>query len=167
MRKKLTKLLRGMENDSGFRNEYSEFNESYQCDYSVDEYLDFPDYKFVIKKYNNKHSTTNKNGVIHLIPANNITAELKRMELDKLIIIGVQDGIKNATTASRNAPNFDENMNFTSESIVLTTKGKSRWKYFWYQATENPFAFIALFISFLSLLFSTYNLWVPYLSKLL
>lgn len=168
MRTKLIKLLRSMENDSGFRSEYSEFDRSYQCDYSiVDDYLDFPNYKFVIKKFNDEHSTTDKNGVISLVPENSIKAELKRMELDELITIGTQKGIKYAFAESNRGPDFDEGTEFTSESIVLTTKGKSRWKYFWYQAMENPFTLIALIFSFLSLLFSTHNLWVPYLIKLL
>ena len=39
MRNKLIKLLRCLEEESGFKNEYTEFFEQYGCDYSVEEYL--------------------------------------------------------------------------------------------------------------------------------
>ena len=53
-------------------------------------------------------------------------------------MIGVQEGAKPAVTKSKSGPDFDEGNPFTTESIVLTTKGKTKWGYFWYKATENP-----------------------------
>jgi|SRR3989344_1983415 len=155
MRTKLIKLLRQLENESGFENEYSEFLEDYQCGYSVREYLDFPSYKFVIKKFNNGHSVEEENGLISLISSNSITAELKRMEADGLIMIGVQEGIKYAHATSNRGPDFDDGIKFTCESIVLTTKGKSDWQYFLHKATENPvntiLSVVAIVISIIAL----------------
>jgi len=136
MRNKLIKILRGLEEESGFKNKYSDYFEEFQCDYSIEEFLDFPDFRFVMKRFNDKHYITKDNGLIFPISSNSINAELKRMEADGLIMIGVQKGMRCATTAG-NGPDNDGS-EFTSESIVLTTKGKSEWKYFWYKATENP-----------------------------
>ena len=155
MRNKLIKLFKDLEAESSFKNEYSEFVEDYQCNYSVEEFLDFPDYRFVIKKFNDKHSIINKDGLISPISNNSIRAEIKRMEADGLLMIGVQEGIKCATTVSNQGPDFDEAINFTSESIVLTTMGKSGWRYFLYKATENPIttilSLIAIIISLIGL----------------
>lgn len=155
MRTKLIKLLRKLEKESGFKNEYTEFFEEYQCDYSVEEYLDFPSYKFVIKRFNDEHSIKKENGLISLISSNSITAELKRMEADGLVMIGTQEGIKYARTASNKGPDFDDGAKFTCESIVLTTKGKSGWRYFLHKATENPvttiLSTVAIVISIIAL----------------
>ena len=155
MRNKLIKLLRCLEEESGFKNEYTEFFEQYGCDYSIEEYLDFPDYKFVIKRFNDKHSITKENGLISPISSNSIRAEIKRMEADGLVMIGTQEGIKYATTATNQGPDFDEGAKFTIESIVLTTKGKSSWRYFIHKATENPITTVlsstAIIISIISL----------------
>ncbi len=155
MRTKLVKLLRKLEQESGFKNEYSEYFEEYQCDYSVEEYLDFPSYKFVIKRFNNEYSVVRENGLVSLTPSNSITAELKRMEADGLLMIGAQEGIKYAHTASNQGPDFDDGTKFTCESIVLTTKGKSGWRYFVHKATENPvtttLSLLAIVISVIAL----------------
>lgn len=155
MRNKLIKLLRELEQENGFKNEYSEYLEEYQCDYSVGEYLDFPDYRFVVKRFNDKHSMTKDNGIISPISSNGIKAEVKRMEGDGLLMIGVQEGIKNAYSSTNQGPDFDGNFKFTSESIVLTTKGKSSWRYFLHKATENPITTIlssvAIIISIIAL----------------
>lgn len=154
MREKLVTLLRELENENGFKNEYIQFEENYQCDYSVEECLDFPNYRFVIKKLNDNHFTKGKR-FISPISSNSISAELKRMEADGLVIIGVQDGIKYVFTKSNKGPDFDEDIKFTTESIILTTKGKSEWSYFLHKTTENPvttvISLIAITISIITL----------------
>ncbi len=156
MRNKLIALLRSFENESSFKNHYIEFLEEYWCDYSVEEHLDFPDYRFVIKSYNDKYPISRK-GITYAISSNSISAELRRMEADGLVMIGVQNGIKYATTASNQGPDFDEDITFASESIVLTTKGKSNWKYFLYKVTQDP---VALAISIVALVISIFAIFV-------
>jgi len=155
MRNKLIKLLRQMEEESGYKNKYTEYLEEYQCNYSVKEYLEFPDYRFIIEQFNKEDSITNENGLIPPVSRNSIVAELRRMEADGLLMIGNQKGTKYATAIANNGPDFDEGIKLLSESIVLTTKGKSGWRYFWYKATENPVTIImssvAIIISVISL----------------
>ena len=156
MRKKLIRLLRELENESGSKNEYSEFEEAFNCSYSIEEFLDFPDYRFVIKRFNDKHFTTNENGLIYSVSSNSILAELKRMEADNLVMIGVQSGRKYAT-AIGNGPDFNEGegMSVSTESVVLTTHGKSAWRYFVHTILENPFsnilAAVAIVVSVIAL----------------
>jgi hypothetical protein len=77
------------------------------------------------------------------------------MEMDGLIMIGTQKAIKYAHTNNRCGPDYNEGISFTSESIVLTTKGKSGLRYFIHKATENPvttgISFVAIVISVISL----------------
>lgn len=157
MKGKIIKLLRDFETRSGFINKYVDFDHTYQCDYSIEEYVDFPNYRTVITGFNEIYVVTNENGLIVPFSSNSIRAELKRMETEGLIMIGVQEGRKYATTDDVSAPDFDEGTNFTSESIILTTKGKNRWDYFIYKATEeNPISTLislfALVISVVALL---------------
>ena len=132
MRSKIIKLLRLLECESDFKNEYSEYDETTQTDYFLTEIgLDFPNYTFIVKRFNKIYSN---------VPNNNIKAELKRMEADGLVMIEVQEGIR---YVSPEAPyNDDGGRKFTTESVVLTTKGKSEWRYFLYKATENPISTI-------------------------
>ena len=60
MRKKLIQLLRQLELESGFKSEYSEFWESYGRNYSVEEYLDFPNYRFITQRFNDLHAVQNR-----------------------------------------------------------------------------------------------------------
>ena len=155
MRRKLITLLRQLENETGFKNEYSNFDESLMCAYAIEEYLDFPDYRFITTRYNDAHATK-KDGVISLIPSNSILGELKRMEADGLVMIGAQNGRKYAT-AIDNGPDFNEGegMKFTIESVVLTTQGKSNWRYLVHTIFQNPFAnalsVIAVIVSIIAL----------------
>lgn len=145
-RNKLIKLLRGLEREDGFRNEYSEFVENYQCEYFLDERLDFPDYRYIIKRFKDENTSS-------LVSGNSIKAELKRMETDGLVMIGAQEGKR--YVSSDVGPDDDEGSKFTSESVVLTTKGKSAWLYFLHEATENPITTIlsltAIVISIIAL----------------
>jgi len=147
MRKKLLKLLRDVENDNGFENKYKELWEEYACDYFVEEYLDFPNYRFIIKKVNDDNVVKSR-GVRIPFSDGGIKAELKRMESDGLVMISIQKGIGNAN--GTNGPD-SENHVINTESIILTTKGKSKWRYFLHQVSENPFALAALIISLISL----------------
>lgn len=155
MRNKLIKLLRELEKESGFKNEHSEFEEAYGCNYLIEEYLDFPDYRFVTTRFNDEHAIK-KDDVISLIPSNSILAEMKRMEADGLVMIGVQKCRKYAT-AIGNGPDFNEGdgISFTTESVVLTTQGKSAWLYFLHTILENPLAnalsAIAVIVSIIAL----------------
>jgi len=151
MRNKILELLRNLEKECLYKNEYDDFNEQFNCDYKVEEILHFPNFRFVFDKYNQLHSPNELS-----IPSNSIKSELKRMELDGLVTIDTQIGIKNATTESNLEPDYDENNEFTTESIILTTMGKSKWKYYYHKMIENPFtvliAITSLIISIISLL---------------
>lgn len=158
MKSKLIHLLRALEDKSGFKNNYEEYDPNYQVNYSIEEYLDFPNFRFIVNEFNNQYPVTNENGLVVLFSDNSIRAELKRMEIEGLVMISVQEGKKYATTASREAPDFDEAVSFTSESIILTTKGKSRLDYFIYKATEeNPvsaiLSTIAIIISIVAIVY--------------
>lgn len=147
-------FLKEVDRDNLLKNVYTRYDEEYQCDYSVEEYLDFPDFRFVVKQFNDKY-LVNKNGQPILIySSQGILAELKRMELDGLIDIGTQKGILYAVTKCKNAPNFDEGTKVTRKSIILTTKGKSDFGYLLYQLEEQRFAVWALALSFVSILIS-------------
>lgn len=147
MRGKLIKLLRNLENENGIQNDYCDYLEEYQCDYSIEEYLEFPNYKFIITKFWNKYYPASES---------KIKEEIRRMQLDNLVSIDTQEGTKIAYANSKDAPDFDEGFKFTTERILLTTKGKSNWKYFWYKATDNPvttiLSLIAIIISVISLI---------------
>jgi len=158
MRDKLIKILRQLENESGFKTEYVEFLQDYICNYFIEEYFDFPNYRFLIKRFNDQYSTRSESGLILLTSENAIRAELKRMELDDLVTIGVQKGIRQARPdgAAFSGPDY-ENVIVNSESIILTTKGKSKWQYFLYTAVSNPFNVIAIIISILALIISIFK----------
>lgn len=128
MRDKLIKLLRKIEKYDGFHNNFNEFNEFNEYQDTIDEYIDFPNYRFVIKEFYKKNPT-NKNGV--LFSGNEVKAELKRMEADGLVMITIQGNLLYSDVHGRQIKG-------KVEGIILTTKGKSEWRYFWYKATENP-----------------------------
>ncbi|MES2213527.1 MAG: hypothetical protein V4473_01640 [Patescibacteria group bacterium] len=158
MKEKLIKLLRELENRSGFENKYFDYDPTYQSNYSIVEYIDFPNYLTVIENFNIMYKVISEAGLIIVHPSNAIRAELKRMESEGLIMIGTQNGLKSGTTTDSHAPDFDEPIKFTCESIILTTKGKSTWQYLIYKATEeNPLAtvlsLVAIIVSVFALFF--------------
>ena len=152
MRRKLIKLLRTLESKDEFRNEYVEFDEQFGCDYSIDEYLECPDYRFVISELN-KNQSVDQNSERGMFPGGSIKAELIRMEAEGLVMIGLQEGIKQAFGCAT-GPDF-ENLKFKTERVVLTTKGKSQWRYFFHKANENPvttsLSLLAVLISIIAL----------------
>lgn len=138
MRNKLIKLLRNLEEESGFENKYADSIGNPECDYEIQEYIDFPNYRLVTRRYNEMFSLPKHGNQQPIVLDSGIKAELKRMEMDGLIMIGIQTGTKYAYTKDGRFPDYDEGTSFDLESIVLTTKGKSGFKYFMYKATENP-----------------------------
>ena len=86
MRSKLIKLLRCLEEESGFYNKYADSFGEPQCDYEVKEYIDFPNYWLVVRRYNEKYPLPKHNGLQPITLDNGIKAELKRMEMDGLIM---------------------------------------------------------------------------------
>jgi hypothetical protein len=155
VRNKLAKLLRTLEEESGFENKYADNFGEPQCDYEVQEYIDFPNYRLVVERYNEKYPLPKHNGQQPIVLDSSIKSELKRMEMDGLIMIGTQQATKYAYTDNRCGPDYDEGTSFTSESIVLTTKGKNSLRYFIHKATENPvttiMSFTAIVISLIAL----------------
>src|SRR3989338_6463370 len=126
MRNRLIKLLRRLEEVSGFQNKYPDSFGEPQCDYDVEEHINLPNYRLIRRLYDEEYLPPMRHGstVIELTtPENGIMAELKRMERDDLIIIGTQQATKYAYTNNTNEPDYDEGFVATSESIVLTTKG--------------------------------------------
>lgn len=156
MRGKLIKLLRKLEEESGLNNTYSDFIGEYQCDYQVEEHLDFPNYRLVVRRYNEEYPLPKHKGQQPIYLESSIKAELKRMEIDGLVMINQQDAVKYAYTQGNKGPDFDEGNSFVTESIVLTTKGKNGWRYFLHKATENPLttllSIVALLVSIAALL---------------
>ena len=154
MRNKLIKLLRCLENESGYENKYADQIGEHQCDYEVQEYINFPNYRLIIRRYNEMYPLPKYHGQQPMTPSNGINAELKRMEMDGLLMTGTQSAVKNAYTGSKCGPDYDDVV-FTSESVVLTTKGKSGWRYILYKANENPitltFTLTAVTISIIGL----------------
>lgn len=153
MRTKLIKLLRKLESESAFHNEYFEYSERYNCDYKHDEYIDLPNYKAVTGKYNELYKVTRKQVIIPTAESN-IRAELTRMEADGLIMISIQDA-KYFAVPVPGAAGPDEEGDGKSESIILTTKGKSQWRYFWYKAWDNP---VTTVLSIVAVCISLYGL---------
>lgn len=154
MRRKLIAILRELEKETALKNEYTEFLDQYQCHYSVEEYIDFPNYKLVTHRLNDRYPVETDKGFILPTSDASVRAELKRMEADGLVMIGVQEGQKSATTESNQGPDFDELFSFTCESIVLTTKGKSEWRYIVHEITRDPLSVIAIVVSAVSLIIS-------------
>jgi hypothetical protein len=148
MRRKLLKILRGLEKDDGFRSTRLEYDENYACDFLFDDYYDFPNYKFLIKKFNDDYPSKSKSGVVIQSAANGIKAELRRMELDGLVMIGEQKGV--SQVSSKTGPDFD-NVDVKSESVILTTIGRSVWKYYAYEAIKSPLSWVAIIISLIAL----------------
>ena len=144
-----------MEDESGLKNTYADYFGEHQCDYTVEEYIDFPNYRLVVRRYNEKYPLPTHEGQQPVVLDSSIKAELKRMEMDGLVIIDKQNAVKYAHTDSKCGPDYDEGANFISESIVLTTKGKSGWRYFVHKATENPIttvlSSVAIVISIIAL----------------
>lgn len=155
MRNKLIKLLRDIEIEGGFLNKYSDSFGEPQSDYEVEEYLDFPNYRLIIKRYNEEYQLPKHNKLQPLILDNSIKSEIKRMEMDGLIMISTQKAIKYAYSNNNYGPDYDEGSSFDTESIILTTKGKSGFRYFMYKATENPvttiMSLVAIIISIIAL----------------
>lgn len=147
-------FLKEINRDNLLKNEYTQYDEEYQCDYLIEEYLDFPDYRFIIKQFNNKYTISKNDKQSPTFSSQGILAELKRMELDGLIDIGTQEGVLYAVTESRRGPNFDEGTKVTRKSIILTTKGKSELKYLFYQLEEQRFAVWAMVLSLISIIIS-------------
>lgn len=145
MRKKILKLLRETEKKSGLKNIWQEYLESEEGNYKTTEHIDFPNYRYVAQALDN--------GSLHF---NAVKSELKRMEKDGLVSIDIQDGYQYAERLDdlRGLPEMEGEKK--TESLILTTKGKSKWKYFLYQIVENPIAFFSLIISITAILISIY-----------
>lgn len=152
MRNNLIKLLKELESERFNKNEFLEYSEDYQCDYSIEEYMDFPNYGIIINKYDKKYPIYVNDGNNLVSSDNAIKSELKRMEADGLIMIGIQKALR--YMKAPDGPDH-EGVKVDTESIILTTKGKSNWKYFLYKATENPvttiLSLIAIVISIIAL----------------
>jgi|GEM_PF-3489374 hypothetical protein len=142
MRTKLLQLLRTLEQEDAFRVEYTEYTEGFECEYAIVEFIEFPNFRLVINKITEKEK----------IPDNSIKAELKRMEADGLVMIGTQQGLKTAEPHG-NAPQYDS-FDFTCESVVLTTRGKSNWHYFLHQVKENPLSTILSIVAIIISIFA-------------
>lgn len=147
MRKELLELLRELEEKEYYKNEYLDDEGSSLGEYSVEESLQFPNYRHIVEEFRKKRSTRDS---LAPISSNSVKAELKRMEADELLIIDTQDGVK-----------YIEDCNgtkFTSESIILTTKGKNKWRYLFHKITENPvstgLSIVAIIISIIALFVS-------------
>lgn len=156
MRNRILKILRALERQEGFKSKYRHAVEDDGRDlgYMVEEYFDFPTYRFLVEKFNDEYLSQPKGGLVVQSAANGIKAELRRMELDGLVMIGEQKGVRHAYGETSESPDY-ENMETNSDSIILTTKGKSEWRYFLHKATENPvttmLSLLAILISLISL----------------
>jgi hypothetical protein len=178
MREKLLKLLRDKEKEQSFKKEFKSFSEIcspdadeeefreycksndrnnlLQYDYEsfieedeayhmVRAFLAFPNYGCILKNLNDSNYSE---GIIR--------TELRRMESDGLVIIGNQKVQEYILIENGDfSYNLGANWVADTESIILTTKGISKWRYFIYKANENPvylvISSIALIISIIAL----------------
>lgn len=143
MRKKILKLLRNIEGKDCPNNVWQEFIESDDGNYRTTEYIEFPNYKFIIdslKEYN--------------FHPNAIKSELRRMEKDGLVYIEIQDGHRYSERLNdlHGIPEMEGDIK--TESIILATKGKDKFRYFLFKMIENPIAFISLLLSILAICIS-------------
>jgi hypothetical protein len=153
MRAKLRKLLRDFENESGFRNEYSEYSEADNCSYEVTESIDFPNFRLIGKEFNERYPTTYAPLLLYSDTATR--TELVRMESDGIVLIGTQKAIIQGVPNPSNAGPYIENAESTTERVILTTQGKNAFRYFIHKITKEPVLFLfslaALIISIVSL----------------
>lgn len=147
---------RAVERDQRFKNEYTEYNDEFQCFYEVEEFLDFPNYRYLINLFKNKYSVLNENGRQLPITRNSILAELNRMEADGQIMISTQEGEVYANPAGRGHGPENEGK-IVCEKIILTTKGKSNWGYFKHKLFENP---VTMTISLFALVVSIISIFI-------
>lgn len=140
---------REVEREQQFKNEYEDFDGEFQCFYDVEEFLDFPNYRYLINLFNKKYSVLDENGRQLSVTRNSILAELNRMEADGLVMISTQEGEVYAHPAQHGG-GPENGGKIISEKIVLTTKGKSNFEYFLYQLEEQRLAFYALVLSVFS-----------------
>jgi hypothetical protein len=154
MRNRLIKLLRELETERHTKNEYLEYLEDFNVDYSIEEFLDFPNYGLIVNRYDKKYPIYSNDGNDLISSDNAVKAELKRMEADGLVMIGIQKSLRYAYAPNNKAPDHD-GFKAKTESVILTTKGKSEWRYFWHKATDNPVTTIlsvsAIIISIIAL----------------
>lgn len=149
-------FLRSQDREQRFKNEYTKYSDDFQCFYATEEFLDFPNYRFIIRKFSDKYIVVDENDRFLPVTRNAILAELSRMEADGLIMIDVQEGAVYASPERGKGP--DEEGRVTCEKVVLTTKGKSKLGYFLYQMEEQRFSVYALFLSFISVAISVWTL---------
>lgn len=118
--------------------------------HSVRLFLFFPNYRFIIDKFNSEYDKDTK--LPPLFHDRAIRAELRRMEADKLITIGTQEVSEYCLKTNGDFSTIlGDGWKSKTESIILTTKGKSYWEYVRESARENP---IPTGISIISLIIS-------------
>jgi len=155
MRNNLIKLLRKTECESCFENIFHDRIGFSECDYEVMEHMTYPNYSVITKRYNEIYPLPKDKGLQPITLSGYINSELKRMEMDGIIMIGIQRASKSAQTSNKCGPDHEEIV-FKTESVILTTKGKSNFKYLIYKAADNPvvtiISFLALVVSVIALL---------------
>src|SRR3989344_6770338 len=109
MRDKLIEILRDLEkSDQHGPLQYItlDYKEEFQTEYSMENFIDFPDFKFIERKMEQKYSTHDITGMLTGMPysKNGIFSELRRMELDGLINIGIQKGTRYAYSENNRGP---------------------------------------------------------------
>lgn len=154
MRNKLIKLLRKLDNESYFKNEYKDTLGYALYNYEITEHIIYPNYRLVEKRYNDAYPLPKHKGQQPVTLSGYINSELKRMEMDGLIMIGIQIVTKSAYAINGVGPDYDDESSNT-ESIILTTKGKSGFRYFMYKVTENP---VTIVLSVLAIIISVISL---------
>lgn len=146
IREKLITILRELEKEKDpYRNTYHYYLEKAEQKIEAEEILNFPNFRTVEERFEEEYSSDDE--IIMPVSAGSIRAELKRMESDGLVMIGTQQ--------IRSIDGVHGDYDKESESIILTTKGKSKNKYFWHKAWDNPvttvLSVLALIISIISL----------------
>ncbi len=156
MRQRIISLLKDLEYEKELLNvtyTYEDY-ETGNGECCVEELLTFPNYQLIFDKYYDRYLQTYI-GSKSIVPRNNILAELQRMESDGLVMVRIQECEK---VFSPDVIDFrpEKRENFKTESIVLTTRGKSKWGYSLHKAWENP---ISTGIAISALLVSIIALW--------
>ena len=130
-------------------NDCDTFLEEVQESKTVRQYMDFPNFAYIIRKIEQTLKDSAKTNFIE----GSVLAELKRMEADGLVLIGTQDVREYVVEfqSDFSVKLYGEGWDATTQSIVLTTKGRSRKDYLLYQIEEQKFAVLALIVSIIAL----------------
>ena len=140
------------ERDHLLHSDSKKFSEEAQSNITIRQYIKLPNFAYLINQVESSYSELDRKPYI----ASLVLSEFKRMETDGLIVIGTQSAqefvIEDGTVKT-----FGDGWDAETESVVLTTRGKSWQEYFLNQIKEQWVAVAALILSFIAIIISLYK----------